>query len=286
MPVLTDPITDFLRQVAIVEKTGVAMPAEWVELRSRFDSFAALNTPMLTRLTDAVVSGDTGADVEALRAMAAAEQVFPEQLARVTNHVRRQTFEQLRSIYSGVARDNYAAIAAQFDQQAEAFMTAAKTADVEADAADMLKTGSGKQHRAWLDAESYARRLSELVEPLVAAAELAAVKILDTERDTILLPLTVDTAGQHRRKVWTAWLRTDGRCTRWSALVEAGCIIRAANLDEIEAYAELRPIEHRQRQIPGQPRGTYETVTVDPEDEGYEPEQPELGMLPGRMLTR
>jgi hypothetical protein len=181
--------------------------------------------------------------------------------------VRRQVFEQLRGIYSGVARANYAAIAAQFDQQAKAFMGAASTANVEADAADMLKTGTGKQHRAWLDAESHARRLSDLVEPLTAAASLAGVKIADTERDTILLPLTVDTAGQHRRKVWTAWLHTDGRTGRWGALAAAGCVIRAADLDELQVYAELRPIEHRQVQIPGQPRGTYELQIHDPEDD-------------------
>jgi hypothetical protein len=62
---------------------------------------------MLARLTDAVVSGDTGAEVEILRALAVAEQGFPDQKGRVVNHVQRQAFEQLRSIYSDVARSNY-----------------------------------------------------------------------------------------------------------------------------------------------------------------------------------
>jgi hypothetical protein len=282
MPVLFDPITDFFQQVRTVEAAGASLPREWTELRSRFDSFAALDTPKLAQLTEAVLTG--GADVESLRALAIAEQSFPEHIARVTNHVRRQVFEQLRSIYSDVARDSYAAIAAQFDQQAKAFMTAAKTADVEADAADMLKTGSDKQRRAWLDAEGYAHRLTELVEPLAAAAQLAGVKIEDSARDTILLPLTIDAAGQHRRKVWTAWLHTDGRTQRWGALAAAGCTIVAAELDQLQSYSELRPIEQRQTPVPGE-YGVYQITVHDPEDAGYEaPPEPELMMITRRAL--
>jgi hypothetical protein len=51
----TDPIDEYLRQVATVEAAGVTLPAEWVELRSRFDSFAALDAPMLAKLTEAVL---------------------------------------------------------------------------------------------------------------------------------------------------------------------------------------------------------------------------------------
>jgi hypothetical protein len=280
MMLQTDPVHEFLRLVGIVESAGVALPREYLELKARFDSFAALDCPQLAKLTDAVMSGDTSADVEMLRAAAIAEKSLAPSIGQVVEHVRRQVFSQLRDIYSGVARANYAAIAAQFDQQAKVFMTGAKTTNVEADAADMIKTGSEKQRKAWLDAESHAHRLSELVEPLAAAASLAGVKIEDTARDTILLPLTVDTAGQHRRKVWTSWLHIDGRTQRWGSLAALGCTIRAADLDELQAYSELRPIEYRQTQIVGQPRGTYETTAHDPEDADYEPEPgPEMTMI-------
>jgi hypothetical protein len=129
--------------------------------------------------------------------------------------------------------------------------------------------------------------LTELLIPLEAAATLAGVSVSDTERDTILLPLTVDTAGKHRRKVWTAWARTDGRTGRWGALAAAGCVIRAADLDQLQAYSELRPIEYRQEPEPGAPRGYYRVVAHDRESPDFRPaEAPATGLIPGRMLTR
>jgi hypothetical protein len=126
-----------------------------------------------------------------------------------------------------------------------------------------MVSAADKPRKAWQDAESYAHRLTELLTPLAAAAALAGVK--GTDEATMLLPLTVDTAGQHRRKVWTAWLHADGRTGRWGA-VAAVCTIRACPLHELHLYAELRPIEQRQVPVPGQ-YGTYEIRVVDPEDD-------------------
>jgi hypothetical protein len=276
----TNPIDEYLRQVAIVEAAGVTLPAEWLELRSQFDSFAQLSTPNLAQLTEEVLTG--GPNVKSLRALAIAEQSIPEHIARVTNHVRRKVFDQLRTIYSGVARANYATIGKQFDMIANKFNSAATTVDPETPAAAMV-SAADKPRKAWQDAESYAHRLTELLTPLAASAALAGVK--DTDSEIILLPLTIDTAGQHRRKVWTSWLHTGGRTQRWGALVATGCTIRACPLDELQLYAELRPIEHRQRQIVGQPRGTYEIQVHDPEDDDYEPEPgPEMTMITRRAL--
>jgi len=192
---------------------------------------------------------------------------------------RASDLGQLRSIYSGVARANYAAIAKQFDTIAGKFNTAAATVDPETPAASMV-SAADKPRKAWQDAESYAHRLTELLTPLAAAAALAGIK--DTDSDKILLPLTVDTAGQHRRKVWTAWLHTDGRTQRWGALAAAGCTIIAAELDQLQLYSELRPIEQRQTPVPGE-YGVYQITVHDPEDADYEAlPEPELMMITRR----
>ena len=72
---------------------------------------------------------------------------------------------------------------------------------------------------------SHANQLSRLIDPLAAAAALAGVD--GTDSDTTRLPLCVNVEGHHRRQLWTAWVRRDGRCNRWSALHQLGATIRA-----------------------------------------------------------
>ena len=80
---------------------------------------------------------------------------------------------------------------------------------------------------------------------LSAAASLAGVPI-DQEH---LIALTVDTDGIHRRKVWSAWERTDGRTSRWGALIGIGAVLRAAALDGLQPYRRPRPMEVRQVRV-------------------------------------
>jgi hypothetical protein len=128
---------------------------------------------------------------------------------------------------------------------------------------------------AWLDTAKYASRLEALAPLLVAAVELAGLSAVD---DTILLPLTCDPSGLHRRKLWEAWRSVGERCGRWSALVALDARIRAAELGGLEPYREARPLLRREFPLGGRGnKGINRVEFIDPEDEDYvepEPQQP------------
>ena len=86
-----------------------------------------------------------------------------------------------------------------------------------------------------------------------------------------MLALAIDTTDPAlvRRDVWRAWQTTEGRCRRWSVLHKLGATIRAAALDGFESYREPAPLQYRQEQIPGQPRGIVRTVEIDVDAPGY-----------------
>jgi hypothetical protein len=70
-------------------------------------------------------------------------------------------------------------------------------------------------------------------------------------------------------------------------LARLGVHIRAANLDTYTPYRPPRPIEVRQEQQPGAPRGVIRRVEVDPEDADYRPPQIDpFREQTGRMVAR
>lgn len=67
--------------------------------------------------------------------------------------------------------------------------------------------------------------------------------------NTMLIPLLVDTDGQHSRKLWTACSREGGRTGRWGALAALGADIRAfpaGQLENFTTYREPRPLIRKQ----------------------------------------
>ena len=96
--------------------------------------------------------------------------------------------------------------------------------------------------------------------PALAAA--AALGGVDTRRDEAVLPLVVDPAGVHRRRIWEAWA-TKGRAGRWPAIITAGAQISAGPLDQVSSpYRRPKPIEHRQESR----NGYVVNIVTDPED--------------------
>jgi hypothetical protein len=178
----------------------------------------------------------------------------------------------LIELYSEVAATNYAKVGTQFDAVAGNFHAAASKCDPEADGdsvvglPDAVRTG-------WMDAQKHTQELDRLVPILWAAAELCGIQNRD---DTCLLPLVVDPAGCHRRRLWEAWKATGERCGHWSALAGLGARIRAADLEGFEPYRLPKPLIRKQFPVGGpDSRGLYRTVVTDPEDEGYVPEEPQ-----------
>ena len=263
----TDPLDDHLELVRIVSGADVAAPPEWRALAGRLGDFLALDNfdqhPLRDQLAAAIVGG-TDAAIPVMRSLALAEVANQAQVQMITTGVRNAVHQRMREVYDAPAA--YAQIAEKFNTAAKRFVDAASTVDVETDAASMLEQPD-KIRRSWLDAEGFGNQLSKLIDPLAAAASLAGVP--DTDSDTTRLPLCVDVDGHHRRKLWTAWSQSGGRCGRWSALHQLGVEIRAANIDGgLEAYRLPAAMETREETIrnsDGQAVG-IRRVPFDPED--------------------
>jgi hypothetical protein len=71
----------------------------------------------------------------------------------------------------------------------------------------------------------------------------------------IMPPLTIDTTGQHRRRLWEAFDEQGGRCGRWSKLHRLNATVRAApDPSTVEEYRRPHSLELRHN------------VVHDPED--------------------
>jgi hypothetical protein len=183
--------------------------------------------------------------------------------------VRAAVLPKLIQLYSEAAADSYGKVAAAFDAAATKFAAAAKQCDPEA-SSDAIVGQPDSVRQGWLDSAKHAAELNRIMPVLQDAAELAGVYTGD---DTALLPLLVDTAGLHRRRVWESWRNSGERCGRWGALAALGARIRACPLKGFEPYRTPKPLIRKQFQLGGpNSRGMYRTVVTDPEDPDYVPE--------------
>jgi hypothetical protein len=264
---------------------GVSPPPEWTRLRSRYDDVATMQRPILNKLIASVLK-PSGQDLAELRAMAIAEV----RTSDVTDQVAAAVHAELERLWAPQSSRVYKTIGAQFDSVAKEFVAAAKSVDVESSAATIV---DDPQHiEAWRAAPQLAEQLDRLLDPLAAAAQLAGapgnLMAMDFDPALIQLPLTIDTDGQHRRRLWRSWhalpaqqpddfsgpLTTvsrlpeeppPSRCRRWSRLVyECKATIRAHPAPaEVELFTVPQPVG-----VKFVPRrdGGHDMVRHDPED--------------------
>jgi hypothetical protein len=258
----SDPLDS---HISAVRTLGVTPPLDWLDLVECFERYALMDArPTTARLINAVVDPASGDDLIALRADALAEvSATPTAHAEVTAAVKAAVLIQLREYYAPHAVANYASAADYFDGLAQKFTDAADLVDPESDPAMMVDEVE-KARKAWTTAEQLAHRLTAALDGLSAAASLAGTPI-DQEH---LIALTVDTDGIHRRKVWSAWERTDGRTSRWGALIGIGAVLRTAALDGLQPYRRPRPMEVRQVR-----------VGIGVRQEPFDPEDEELAAV-------
>ena len=225
-------------------------------MRRRFDEFLALKTPARQRLIEAIIDPD-GEDIAVLRAAAYSEMNI---VPAVNHHVKAAVLEALVQVYSPVARSNFKKVATQFDDAATKFTAAADIVDPERPAESMVNAPQA-QRTAWSQAPLHSSKLDALMPVMIAAAELCGQRIGRDE--TMILPLTVDDRGVHRRSSGRAGISKDGRCGHWSAILEVGAAIRAADLANLHSYRRPAPLQTKVEQ---HGELTVYGRLVDPED--------------------
>lgn len=246
-----------LRQVAAV----VDLPADLAALRDRAKAFnRAPGTPMLDRLTRALIDGDTKADLDLIWACALAEIAGAGAHNDTREAIRAAMNRELRDRYAPHAISIYQSVAALFDAAATKLTASAAAVDIEAHPEAVLGARDTAR-RAYLDAPALAAELTRLLPALKSAAVLAEVCDDNADHD---LALAVDPAELPRRDVWTAWDTeateaaaerraaggspftttpvTRSRCGRWGALLAAGCTLRACPPEAFTAYHRPGPM--------------------------------------------
>ena len=227
----------FRAHLAAVEalcEAGIPAPPGWTALRGRYAGFIELGNHAAERLAAEVIT-PTGADLATLRTVAVAEeQATGGADVAVNEQVQRAVLAELLRLYAPVAKRNYKTAADRYDEVAKRFAAAAKAVDVEA-GGDRLISASGGQREAWLAVPELAAQLDAALHPLLAAAVLAGRRpdvaflngATDVETTEVQIALATDPGKAHRRKVWVAWSKTDGRTRRWGALAALGVKLRA-----------------------------------------------------------
>jgi len=251
---------DLLReQINTVAAAGGTVPDTYTTINQRWSRYLNIGHDTSALLADAITTPGDTSDLAQLRALALAERCGSIEQADLTKELKAPVLLALRAAYEPVADANYRTLADKFTATAAAFTKAVSAADPDLPAEQMV-TQSEKARKAWTDAAIHAVELDQQLTALRAAAVLAGLRAHDNDA---LLPLTCDTTGLHRRRVWEAWETTTGRTGKWGALVAAGVTIRAADIDEYEHYRRPAPLEVKYV------RDTYghRPVQIDPEDQ-------------------
>lgn len=268
---IEDAHNNHVSRVRILTSAGIEPPAEWTALKDRYGKFLALDNPCTELLAQAVVSGDTTADVPALRALAFAERSTLNSPDRgtVRDIVKGAVTKQLKAIYAPHAVDNYRKITVKYAKLGAEFAAATAIVDPEIPA-EQIVDATANTRKAWSDAPSLAAQLTKHLPVLQAAAELAGIQVRDPNLAPrsprvldALLPLAIDTRGLHRRRVWDAWETDTGRTGRWGELSKLGATIHACPLDEYQPYR--RPKQLLERWVVQNDRRVR--IIVDPEDD-------------------
>jgi hypothetical protein len=163
------PIHDHVRLADVVADVGVQPPKPWRDLHERFTNYLALQaqTPMLDKLTTAVVTGGKG-DVAELRALAMGEELSASG-GRVAEHIHYAVYARLRELYDGA--DAYQAVAAMFNEAVKHLIEAAVIADLEAKA-DAMLFEDDEVRQAYKSGEAFSNAIDRLLPAMAAAASL------------------------------------------------------------------------------------------------------------------
>jgi hypothetical protein len=247
----------FGARVDLVRQYGGTTTEQHGFLENRVHEFYDLGHRALDRLRELLVDPKASVDDIALwRTLAVAEagQDRSSQ-AEVNNAVRAFLDGGLWAQYAAVAGENFATIAAAFDDVATRLTDAHKVISPAVDPASLISAPE-QTRTAWQEGQTLLHEVDALLTPLATAAELAGHP---ADSDEAQIGLVVDASGLHRRRVWEAWQSDD----RWVSLLDLGATLRAATLDEFTHYAMPQPIQvtHERGE-----RG-YRRVELDPEDE-------------------
>lgn len=225
-------------------------------LRAQLNAFqsTAGRPPVLDRLAQAVIAGDTDAQPLLWSAALAEQQATPAGATEIVAGVRQRIHAAIRQHYNLTADQTYGKVAALFDAAARQFTDAHHAIDCEAPA-ELVVDLPDKARKLWRQEPELAADLDRLAVALHACGVLAG-RCEDTDDGTI--ELTVDVGDCDRATIKDCWdIReaekraarnaaaagpftgrpeaTHSRTGRWGALLKAGATIRAAQPATVDA---------------------------------------------------
>jgi hypothetical protein len=301
-PSRTRELRPYLGLVDQLAGAGLPPPDEFQRHRERLGELqgaVADGHRMRDRLAEAVL-GD-GGDIPGLYAAALAEASGASAAPDVLEPLHGRILAAMQAVYAPSAQAHYRVLRDRFNTTAKAFASCAKLVDPGTGADAVI--GDSHALEAWRDAAVHAAALDDLVEPVVAAAELVRgpgePSGLGVSRAPLEIGLFVgDLEYLHRRQLWAAWLdqpvpqvgplttpalkpptqSEPTRGGRWTRLHRIGAPIRCVG-DPVgmDLYGAPQPMGVKQVTQPAgaadNPRRP-EWVRFDPEDEATPPRRP------------
>ena len=237
------------------------------DIRNRWQQFTTVELHGMDRLRAAVIDGE--GDLEEAYSDAIIDHAADGRSQAIVNAtIAREVLAALTTEYATTAASNYATAADRYNSTAKRLSEALAITDPDAPEGEMIGVPR-KISDAYLSVPLVVLELEQHLDDLALAARLAGVYNIADE--TMLLPLAARLGKLHRRRVWEAWQTSTGRAGRFGALIKAGATLAApATVGDLQPYREPEPIQVKQHRVEGAPRGTWEKIETDPEDEEFE----------------
>jgi hypothetical protein len=238
--------------VEALGSAGIAVPAEWAQLKRRYDQFVDhIDDPGATLAAEIITPNGGGGDISLLRSLALLDELTHSGTeARVADKVRAQVLEALREIYAPIASSNYRRAADRYDTAADQFARCAALVDVDA-GVDQLAALQPGQREAYFDAQRATADLDHALNVLLAAASLAGAPpdvsfVINADVETMgaQIAIATDPGKAHRRRVWEGWNSKGLRCGRWGALLKIGVRLQAAKHPDTPPFPTPQPLFH------------------------------------------
>lgn len=233
------PVYDYISNVETVQNAGGKVPAEYSGILERWKLYQALEKPNREKLIQGITDHKSKADLGELRALAFAEMTSPVDYASLRKEVEASLYLALQNAYQSVAEANYNKLAEAWTKKAAEFIRCATVIDPSTPAAHLMHADD-ETRTAWTQGQTLSLELTATMPPVIAAANLAGVQVLDGKRGApATFGLFAKPTPKGRRNAWEAWNSEN----RWNELRKLGIKIECASVANHQPYREPLPLQ-------------------------------------------
>lgn len=220
---------EMLSGIRLLDRSGFKTPQKVTDVVAAFEAVIDDARPEKTfaATVAAIAAGDTEAAVRHADEYGVSMRV---DRSHMHSELASGYGKAIQAAYPSAEAWRFAATA--FDAAAKRFLNALGVVDPDA-SAPIVVNGTKAERETWTEYPAIVAELERCAQLVSAAAKVALIDYEDRHTHWTL-PLVVDVANSHRRRVFEAYedTKTASRGGRWKMLVRLGAILRAASLED------------------------------------------------------